>query len=308
MPPITMPKMGFDMEEGTIVRWLKQVGDHVTKGDAIAEIETDKVTIEIEAFASGQLTQIIANDGEVAKVGSAIAMLDGPEQSTGASATPAAAGEEAAKPAQNPTAVAESDAAPQPQQRAAGAGSVEKQPSQAQGEPLRTGYGSDEKPEDFLPGAPQDNGTGTPATAPGNRIEPVQAGADGGHAGPVFASPMAKRMAREQNLTLSMIAGSGPGGRIVRKDVESFAKQPRVAAQPAPASASTAAPAPPTAPTSPTAPPAPQAVTQPSPAGPAVAGTRREPLSRMRQTIARRLTFNSLRNAINAVTSTSLVT
>jgi pyruvate dehydrogenase E2 component (dihydrolipoamide acetyltransferase) len=56
MADITMPKMGFDMTEGLIVRWLKKVGDHVNKGDAIAEIETDKVTIEIETFVSGTIS------------------------------------------------------------------------------------------------------------------------------------------------------------------------------------------------------------------------------------------------------------
>ncbi len=56
MADITMPKMGFDMTEGTIVRWIKKVGDQIKKGEPIAEIETDKVTIEIEAFASGTLT------------------------------------------------------------------------------------------------------------------------------------------------------------------------------------------------------------------------------------------------------------
>src|SRR4028118_2234241 len=77
MADITMPKMGFDMTEGTIVRWLKQVGDDVKKGEPIAEIETDKVTIEIEAFAGGKLTSIVANEGAVVPVGDTIAVLDG---------------------------------------------------------------------------------------------------------------------------------------------------------------------------------------------------------------------------------------
>ena len=77
MADITMPKMGFDMQEGTIVRWLKKVGDEVKKGDSIAEIETDKVTIEIEAFASGTLTQIVADEGAVVPVGATIAIMVG---------------------------------------------------------------------------------------------------------------------------------------------------------------------------------------------------------------------------------------
>src|SRR5690348_10232450 len=79
MAEITMPKMGFDMQEGTIVRWLKQVGDEIHKGEPIAEIETDKVTIEIEAFESGKLTKIVADEGAVVPVGDPIAILDGEE-------------------------------------------------------------------------------------------------------------------------------------------------------------------------------------------------------------------------------------
>jgi pyruvate dehydrogenase E2 component (dihydrolipoamide acetyltransferase) len=72
-----MPKMGFDMQEGTIVRWLKKPGDAVRRGEPIAEIETDKVTIEIEAFESGTLTEIVVQEGQSAPVNAVIARLDG---------------------------------------------------------------------------------------------------------------------------------------------------------------------------------------------------------------------------------------
>ncbi len=77
MPDITMPKMGFDMQEGTIVRWLKKPGDEVRRGEPIAEIETDKVTIEIEAFESGTLTEIVVQEGQSAPVNAVIARLNG---------------------------------------------------------------------------------------------------------------------------------------------------------------------------------------------------------------------------------------
>ncbi|MGQ9827090.1 MAG: dihydrolipoamide acetyltransferase family protein [Roseiflexus sp.] len=77
MPDITMPKMGFDMQEGTIVRWLKKPGDEVRRGEPIAEIETDKVTIEIEAFESGILTEIVVREGQSAPVNAVIARLNG---------------------------------------------------------------------------------------------------------------------------------------------------------------------------------------------------------------------------------------
>lgn len=97
MPDITMPKMGFDMQEGTIVRWLKKPGDEVRRGEPIAEIETDKVTIEIEAFASGTLTEIVVQEGQSAPVNAVIARLDG---GNGAQApAPASVAEAPATPA-----------------------------------------------------------------------------------------------------------------------------------------------------------------------------------------------------------------
>ena len=86
MADITMPKMGFDMTEGTIVRWLKKVGDFVNKGEAVAEIETDKVTIEIESFVSGTLSEIVSPAGSRTPVGGVIART-----SDGASAAAPAA-------------------------------------------------------------------------------------------------------------------------------------------------------------------------------------------------------------------------
>lgn len=100
MADITMPKMGFDMTEGLIVRWLKKVGDHVNKGEAIAEIETDKVTIEIETFVAGTISEIIAEAGTRTPVGGVIAR-------TGEAGTAVAS-----KPAAAPAAVAVAPAAP----------------------------------------------------------------------------------------------------------------------------------------------------------------------------------------------------
>ena len=99
MADITMPKMGFDMTEGVIVRWLKKVGDVVNKGEAIAEIETDKTVIEIESFVSGTITEIFAGEGSRTPVGGIIAYTDG---SGGATASAPSA------PAATPVAVAQS--------------------------------------------------------------------------------------------------------------------------------------------------------------------------------------------------------
>lgn len=205
MADITMPKMGFDMTEGTIVRWLKKVGDHVNKGEAVAEIETDKVTIEIESFVSGTISEIVAPAGSRTPVGGVIARTG---EAGAAAAAPAAA-----TPAPAPTPAA--------------------------------------------PAAPV-------------AVAPAPAVAAGGS---VKASPIAKRMAREHNLDLASIPGSGPQGRVVRDDVAAaLSGRPAVPA--------------PVAPAAPAAPVAPVAPALPS----AAAGSTVVPLSNMRRTITRRLT------------------
>jgi pyruvate dehydrogenase E2 component (dihydrolipoyllysine-residue acetyltransferase) len=73
---VTMPNLGYDMDEGKVQRWLKRVGDSVERGEAIAEVETDKTTVEMEAMASGTLTEIVVDEGSVAAVGAVIAVLE----------------------------------------------------------------------------------------------------------------------------------------------------------------------------------------------------------------------------------------
>lgn len=244
MADITMPKMGFDMEQGTIVRWLKNVGDKIEKGQAIAEIETDKVTIEIESFAAGTLTKIVADEGAVVPVGGVIAELDGP---SGAAAAPSNGA---------PAKAASGDAAPVGASASRGGEGGEATSAAAK----QTTAASD-----------------TAGSAPA--AEQPKAAAGNGER--VFASPMARRLAGEAGLEIAEIKGSGPGGRIVRRDVESFAQQPRTAAPAAQAAAPAPAPA--------AEPVAAAPAAQPAPPATAAGAGRREPLSRLRQTIARRL-------------------
>src|SRR4249920_4243714 len=75
-----MPKMGDTMEEGKILRWIKQEGDSVTKGESLAEVETDKVNIEIEAFAGGVLRKILVPEGASAPIGAGIALIGAPDE------------------------------------------------------------------------------------------------------------------------------------------------------------------------------------------------------------------------------------
>lgn len=167
---VSMPKLGFDMAEGTLVRWVKQEGEPVAKGEVLAEIETDKATVEVESGFSGVLHRHLVEQGSIVPVGTPIAVI-------------AAPGEEvkdlpAAQPAAAPKAAA-----------------VEKAET-------------------------------APAAMPAAPIP----------AGEVKASPLAKRMAKERNLDLTMIRGSGPGGRVVRKDIEvalAAGTQPTPASRPA---------------------------------------------------------------------------
>ncbi len=153
---ISMPKLGFDMAEGLLVRWVKQVGENINKGDVLAEIETDKATVEVESSASGVVLQLIVDQGTMVPVNAPIAVIG-------------AAGEVVSE------------------QSSVGSKKV-----------------VDEKPA-----------TETPtASAPVAQV--VSTPVDG----PIKASPLAKKIARDQKVDLSNVQGTGPGGRIVRKDIE----------------------------------------------------------------------------------------
>ena len=189
---VVMPQMGYDMREGTVVRWYKQEGETVNRGEVIADIETDKATVEFEAYTGGVLGRIVAAEGVAVPVGNLIAIITEP-------------GEAVPEPAVAPPAAAEPAPAPTPEPAAAVA---------------------------------------PPAAAP-----PAD--------GQVRASPIARRLAREGGIDLSLLTGTGPNGRVVEQDVLDY--QPAAETAPAPAAASAVA---------------------------APADSRIE-LSRMRQTIAR---------------------
>ena len=239
---VTMPALSPTMEEGTLARWAKREGDAVGPGDVIAEIETDKATMEVEAVDEGVLGRIVVPEGtEGVKVNAVIAWLL--EEGEDAGALPAD-GDAAAEPA---------PAAPEPEPEAA---QEPESPPPAAPEPEAT----PESPAAEVPAAPP-----APAAAEDERIA---------------ASPLARRMAKQAGLDLAAIAGSGPHGRIVKRDIEqALAAGAPAAEAPVP---ETAAPAPA---------PAPAAA---APARPAVAAAgpedREIPHSTVRKVIARRLT------------------
>ena len=188
---VIMPKLSPTMEEGQIARWLKKEGDKVAMGEPLAEIDTDKATMEMQALAEGVLRKIIIGEGQSAPLGDPIAIIGTADEDISSllSAAPAAAPAPAQKaPEPPPPAPAEQPAPPQAQAAAAGTATNGRQAASA------------------------------PAPAPPS--------------GRLIVSPLAARMAAESGLDLRSVQGSGPGGRIIKKDIEAALSQPQAAAAP----------------------------------------------------------------------------
>ncbi len=220
-----MPSMGFDMTEGKVSRWLKNIGDAVTRNETIGEIETEKATVDLTAPVDGVFAQILVQPGETVPVNTPIAVIAAQGEQVGA---PAAAPTEKQKEAAPPTATE----TPSQELRDAAA----PKPMQAQTAPA------------------------TPSPSPnGERIK---------------ASPLAKNIARENGIDLSLLQGTGPNGRIIERDVKAFLQ--------------TGAPVMPSAPATKPAPVTPAVKPTPA-AAPTQLVAGEQALSKMRQVIARRL-------------------
>ncbi|MEZ5925121.1 MAG: pyruvate dehydrogenase complex dihydrolipoamide acetyltransferase [Hyphomicrobiaceae bacterium] len=191
--PILMPALSPTMEEGKLAKWLVKKGQKVKSGDIIAEIETDKATMEVEAVDEGTVADILVPEGtEGVKVNSQIAILLGEGESAGAASSPAAS-------------------SPQPSpSREEGA----TQPITTAVEPASSREANAERGESRGEGQRQAQAPAQRANGKGSRL---------------FASPLAKRIAKERGLDLSAISGSGPHGRIVKADVEKAAATPGAA-------------------------------------------------------------------------------
>ncbi len=181
MAEVIMPKMSDAMMEGKILFWRKRVGDPIARGEVIAEIETDKVNVEIEAEASGTLSQILVPEGAPAPVGAVIAHINGGEAPVQARATPGP----------SPRAAPAGPPLPEAASASAGEGAVER--------------------------------TGAPRPAEAHPAEER-----------IKASPIARRMAGEQGIDLAQVTGTGPGGRIVERDIEAYVATRRAATPTAP--------------------------------------------------------------------------
>jgi pyruvate dehydrogenase E2 component (dihydrolipoamide acetyltransferase) len=209
MPEITMPRLSDSMEEGTILRWLVADGATVARGDELAEIETDKANMTYEADAAG-VFRAVASEGDALPVGAVIALVlaDGEEAPANGARAAAPAGPVRSGPAHPGAHPGSSPGARASSPPPAGSALV----ADAEGAGAAGGA--------------------TPAASPSMPV----VGDGSGASSRVKASPVARRLARELGLNLSSLAGSGPGGRIVKADVEA-------AAQGAPAAAPSAAPA-----------------------------------------------------------------
>jgi len=228
---VIMPKLSDAMETGKVIKWIKKEGDSVKGGDVIAEVETDKANVEIEAFGSGVLRKILVSEGGQVPVGNLIGVIAEPSDdisTLAASAPPPAAA-----------------AAPAPDKAAAAL-------------PAMESYKSEPATTSVVPMSPAPTPTaGT--TAGGGRVK---------------ASPLARKVAAQSGVDLRLVQGSGPGGRIVRRDVEAAGTAP--AAAPPVARPAAAAPA---------------AATRPAFVIPPRTGAEFEdqPLSPMRAVIAKRM-------------------
>jgi pyruvate dehydrogenase E2 component (dihydrolipoamide acetyltransferase) len=176
MPEVVMPRLSDSMEEGTILQWLKQVGDDVAVGDELVEIETDKANMAYEADVAGTLTEILVQEGETVAIGTPIAQIgdsDGGDRQDDQGSTASAAG-----------------------------------PVAGDGGALRAGDASSSTPPSPTPPAGETEEAPSTANGDGNRPK---------------ASPVARRIAKERGVELAELIGSGPGGRIVKADVEKAA-------------------------------------------------------------------------------------
>ncbi|WP_417563810.1 dihydrolipoamide acetyltransferase family protein [Microbacterium sp.] len=239
MPEVFMPRLSDTMTEGAIAQWLKAEGDKIERGDVLAEIETDKAVMDLEAYEGGVLEKILVQPGENVAIGAAIAVI-GDGSGSGASSGGSDAAAAAAPPAEQ-------------------APPAEPDVERAQ--------------RDETPAA-------EPAAEP--TAEPAAA-APAEPAGKIKATPLVRSLARTHGIDLAQVKGTGPGGRIVRADIEQLLETGTPA--PAPAAAST--------PAQPAAPAAPAAASA-APVGTPQEGDEKVPMSQIRKVTARRLTEAAL--------------
>jgi pyruvate dehydrogenase E2 component (dihydrolipoamide acetyltransferase) len=200
-----MEALSPTMEEGRLVKWTKNEGDQVKSGDVLAEVETDKAVMELVARGDGVLRKRLANEGDASPIGTLLAVIAAPDENIDSivgSAAPAAASAAPAAPAA-PAPPAPAPAQAQAQAQSAAPTPPQKAAASPSAAPPRPAAPRPPAP----PAAPRGNGSGQPAaaSAPGGRQR---------------SSPLARRLANDRGIQLGAVQGTGPGGRIVKRDIE----------------------------------------------------------------------------------------
>jgi len=254
---IKMPALSPTMEEGTLAKWLVKEGDHIGPGDIMAEIETDKATMEFEAVEEGTLAKIAIPEGtENVKVGTIIAMLAEEGEEAGDIAVP----DESAAPAPTPQPAPSPAPAPKPPESSApspspapaakdgpAASPTARKLAEANGIDLSQIEGTGPKGKITKGDVEAAMGGGGAASVTGANTPDPEASASSAPAvssDRIIASPLARRMAEQQGIDLAQVKGTGPNGRIVKADIDSFDGSAAPAPAPAEAADAPAEPAP----------------------------------------------------------------
>ena len=207
---VTMPAMGADMTEGTVVKWLKAEGDSISRGDKLAEIETDKTVVEMESYVEGNLLQIILGDGSKVPVGTVLAYVGEPDDVLPEDVMDAGDSGET-------DSVAESE---DPSE-----GAEDEEPEAGESPPVEAKAAVAENlAESSVSVAADDDDEESAGAEQATTDESMQM--DGEVGGRVKASPLARRLAREAGYDIAKIAGTGPGGRVTRDDVLAYTPEP----------------------------------------------------------------------------------
>lgn len=255
---VTMPKLSPTMESGVITQWLVKVGDQIKEGDVLADVETDKATMQMTSYDDGVVAHIDHAVGEEVALGQRVLVL--------------------AKKGEDPKAVAASIGAakgpakaPAPAPSGGGGPAATPGPEEAETPPPEVANRPHPEESTNTPTHPEEIGTGSNGQE--RHVAPADLAAAATPGGRVRSTPLARKIAAAERIDLAQVPGSGPGGRVTRSDVESFLST-RGAAKPAPA-----------------APPRPAVRPAAAPTAPAVraAATERIPHTRMRKTIANRM-------------------
>ncbi|WP_405521207.1 2-oxoglutarate dehydrogenase, E2 component, dihydrolipoamide succinyltransferase [Streptomyces canus] len=216
---VVLPALGESVTEGTVTRWLKEVGEEVAEDEPLLEVSTDKVDTEIPAPVAGVLLEIVVGEDETAEVGAKLAVIGAPGAAPAAAPAPAAPAPAAEAPAPAPAPAAPAPApAPAPQAPSAPAPQQQTAPA-----------------PDPAPAAP------APAPAP---VTPAPAPAATSGDDGAYVTPLVRKLAAENGVDLAAVKGTGVGGRVRKQDVIAAAEAAKAAAAaPAPAAAAPAAPA-----------------------------------------------------------------